>query len=1137
MKKLINFLMLMLAMPALAQTNDLVVKDRAFFEGITYEWTDDAGNTRESNLAEVATTPKQIIAMIRKVYTDKRIPGNYKRGFDANGNFPDGSGLTSAAKAAYSHVSYPAIGSIKRNGSNYSYEDGFGWGITTEKDLIVKTIRDKNNNGTYAYFDQSEYKPEEEGVTLLLVEMVDDYDRSKYSYTSLENSIKTMIKSVRIVTEGRRMGQGQNRGTLFKIDCDKMNKFYLMAKGQLRMQFSSMYIYGNGRVTANFCPYPLYFYGVKVGQADPDQGSHFDLFSHYNCEEPFYQMFEQFSPVNLHGNGGPDDLYQQMINMQSFKVEHDCYSVAKAGEFIDGKKTPYGHEFMMYGWDSGYEDCQDVRDLMFFVPDYRMMYWSGRNEAGDKRMFLNYNQEHQPSMGLYVIRQDEITLTDAADDHYMLQLNWRTNLDDFLPSEDQEFELWQIVEDEETGEETYVPVYYRNANGDYTDAAGNVVGEANKVPIKLQMEAGEVKKYPDVYVELKGHSQQVTYVVRGQDAADEEGKHFLSLQTSNRQSYIIPGLDPNEMVLLQEATHYSRFNPQNITNCYSNKLIMKSHNNGMNESNIDGNTRMYVIRHPQGGEAITVATIAFDKDNRKYTIQMAEQASKTDFPEALDGSGYAGYHANNKTATAVEGNGSWTKSYTVDENGYIDLGDDLIIYDNFVADVANNEHPTSYVYVVETNYPGVPVAGVENPTAHSNKFRVPVYKTDSQMNDSFTKSEVDGDNGNIPSLDVNNIVKFDVQVEGISKTEILRYDAYRWSGTTETAEHGRHIVTHVGGEDVEQDVAPHGLASNQENSYTVSMNGVNTSTVAISLGEKKFITFEDPIPYNAENADIYDYAPVVETFTSGKNVNGKVRTDYNTYGGPIKTATVGRFQAQVVETERSPYAWPVEAPEYTYYNVFLDFSKAEVPSSDYELYKVRVWRQAPTAMLGEELPAYQYRLGTPIDGSNNSSFLYDEITHGTDSECHMGTSSSDLGVIDYKFGSKPLDENIYKATFGARIIGTQAGQVSEIPLTFIVRAYYTKKNNLPTASGVPAHGLKAEGDADGKYYVVEHKFNYTMDNTNVNTAIFGVTASKDVVSVRYYDMMGKVISTPRNGVYIMETRYSDGTISTRKVLK
>ena len=32
MKKLINFLMLMLAMPALAQTNDLVVKDRAFFE-------------------------------------------------------------------------------------------------------------------------------------------------------------------------------------------------------------------------------------------------------------------------------------------------------------------------------------------------------------------------------------------------------------------------------------------------------------------------------------------------------------------------------------------------------------------------------------------------------------------------------------------------------------------------------------------------------------------------------------------------------------------------------------------------------------------------------------------------------------------------------------------------------------------------------------------------------------------------------------------------------------------------------------------------------------------------------------------------------------------------------------------------
>ena len=51
--------------------------------------------------------------------------------------------------------------------------------------------------------------------------------------------------------------------------------------------------------------------------------------------------------------------------------------------------------------------------------------------------------------------------------------------------------------------------------------------------------------------------QQVTYVVRGQDV-----EKFLDLQMSNEESYIIPGLDPSELVLLKDATHYSRFDAQ-----------------------------------------------------------------------------------------------------------------------------------------------------------------------------------------------------------------------------------------------------------------------------------------------------------------------------------------------------------------------------------------------------------------------------------------------------------------------------------------------------------------------------------------------------------------------------------------------
>ena len=67
----------------------------------------------------------------------------------------------------------------------------------------------------------------------------------------------------------------------------------------------------------------------------------------------------------------------------------------------------------------------------------------------------------------------------------MLQLNWRTNLDTFLPSDDQEFLLYQVIYNEETGRDEYVSVYYMNENGEYTDANGKVVSEENKVPIVL----------------------------------------------------------------------------------------------------------------------------------------------------------------------------------------------------------------------------------------------------------------------------------------------------------------------------------------------------------------------------------------------------------------------------------------------------------------------------------------------------------------------------------------------------------------------------------------------------------------------------------------------------------------------------
>ena len=1137
------------------------LRDADFFEGITYEWTDDTGATHNSNLTEVATDPNQIIAMLKEVYTNKTIPGNFKRGCDANGNFTEN----------YSDVSYSAVGAPKykssytdylNNPNYYEYSDSYGWNIPTNKSVICKTESSYSYSYPtyYAYFDQTEYKPNNEGLTMLLIEIPDDYDRQTFGNDASEWNLETnadvlkyvitkTVKSARIITEAKRTGEGLDAGTLFKIDCDKMNKFYLIAKGQVRLPFNSMVyqvgetandysFYGN----CNFSPYPMFVYSQRYyGQYGKTvNGAFWD----YNSGMPLYHMFEQFSPVALSTGDDASDLYKDLVNMKSFKVQHDCVSVPTA---YSGDETQgHGHQFMMYGNESESWDCQDVRGLMFFVPDYRMM--KDNNRDSQPLYYLNYNTEHSPIMGLYVIRQDEITPTAQTDDYYMLQLNWRTNLDNFLPSDAQEFELFQVIVDE-NGDETYVPVYYMNAQGQYTDAEGNVVDETNKVAIVLHMEAGEVKNYPNVYVKRLSSSQQVTYAIQGRDAADENGKHFLSLQMSNQQSFIIPGTDPNEMIMLSDAIHYSRFNPQTVKNCYSNRLLIANNAIGLNNNNIvDGadGTKLYVTRSHMDmvdGEMTTIneriATITFnnhnDAENRSITVTMENQSPKNEYPNGLESGEGAGYHAN-------KGDISWTQKYSVvsegSNAGNIIFNPALYIYDNFVVDISKNDHPSSYTYRVETNYAGS-ASGSEVSTAYSNAFRVRIYKTDSQINEFYTKEQVDNDLTGYMDLDEQ--LEFGTKVQYSSKTEILRYDAYRWGETEE-----RHILSEVGEKDYETENPPTGMAANQGGNYTVSMNKVNTddyytSAVAVNPGEDdKWATFVDYVPQKATQGTAYIYAPVIELFTSGKNEYNKERKDYNTYGGPLQSVATGKLNISVVPASKnnplmSSYIWEdAEHNKYCYYNINLNVDTKSVPPG-YDIYKIRAWREIEENLLAEEHDIFNERV--------NNSYKFEELTYPDyDKKDAYVLGSKEDEFVDPSNNRKFITS---RGTFGARKLRTsesETGVIDNLDACFFVRIYFTRKSNLPQTSNVSSPRIKGDDEEpvlpkDDKYYIVEASYDFHIEGSNnIITAIDQLNA-REVAGVKYYNVAGVESDRPFKGVNIVVTRYSDGSMSTTKIVK
>ncbi len=1351
------------------QVDAPVSGNKEFFQGIEYTWPINVAEAsrpaeNKATLDAIATDPDQMIGLLYEVYTNPAVPGNWKRGYGEDGH-----------AEPYDDVAYTGVGRIRHSGSDYTtgytYSDNYGWAVPG--DIVAKVgplTTSSGNTVYYAHMDSTQYKPNQEGLTILLIEMRDDFTtdglsaaiseaRQKPGYTSyalLKARIGYAFKSVRVITESMRSGEGFDAGTLFKLDCDKMNKFFMVAKGRVRYPFNSNRIFADSTSFypgMTFSRLPLYAYTDGNYHYQGNEANDPEGWFDYNCCDFLAHMFEQFSPYDLHSKETIKDVYQLLVDMNSYGVPHDCVSVPTA----KANNTEYtGHYFRMYGENDDASDCQDVRDLMFFVPDYRMMhfnaktttvensvyvadgsdgsttttsayipvygyyydaqnsfdqmiypssmltglagkkiksitffptsaidfggtnageitvtmgtttssnfnsassylspsdyvqttvtptyganelkitfdepytytsgtnllidmivttagsysqtYWNGIDTGNDYQSinyyssyygiygnnflptmkvtyeetitdgsnrdsgnsngrvatsvkYLNYNPDHRPSMALYVIHQDEVTCPDSEkhDEYYKLTLTWDSNMDEFLPGKTQEYSLLQLVQDE-LGNDTYVPVYYTNANGKYTDASGNELSNQNDttswVPVTLVMDPSADKKtYTDVYVRRLSGSQQVTYAIQGRDTG-----HFLSLQISNQQSYIVPGTDPAEMALLGDVTYYSRYNPQTQRNCYSNRIILKSNPNSIKESYVtadsDNPTTINLLRSTSENDAnpVTVATVKVTRipsgdSNGRLLLTMANQAAKTDYPTGKSDNpvvNYAGYHPN----VGGEGNCNWERSFYA-RDGFINLGA-LEIYDNFTEDVSEGKQPGQYFYKVEfeTAVPFTGEDGEQTSSAYSNSYRIPVYKTDSRITPPLDIDQVLNDINHNPDYVLGDI-EFGAEVQLSSKSEILRYDAYRWPTANSTE---FYILDQVKGNDDEEDLPPTGIAGNQGDGYSVSMNRVGTDdyymgSVAVSqTNPRDWANFVDCVPSKSEEATIYTYAPVVELLSKGIDAAGTDhREDYNTYGGPQQNTAVGKLDVEVVTVtdengkvgiETSEVSWEQNGKEYCFYNMPVRLKVFDIPEG-YEVYKVRAWRLIDSELLGER-PASS---GYPDRTSRLSDdYLFEELTYGDEKNGEFDADGMRAAKLSgYELGSR--ETGYYeerKATFGA----VKLQETETMPYQIIVRVYFTKANADAAVqpAGGPRRALTLENlSADGKYYVAEKVISDEIKGTNIITGINGVKAdlNREVMDVNYVNTMGQVSNRPWQGVNVVVTRYTDGTTKTTKAV-
>ncbi|MBQ9555512.1 MAG: hypothetical protein IJV05_04745 [Muribaculaceae bacterium] len=455
-------------------------------------------------------------------------------------------------------------GTISVNGSSQTISYGttssnYTWSVAASSTLAP--------DGTF--------KPTEEGYTALVVSLFDDatmmQEPSDYSgsceFTTKEeviNYFKTRVKSIKLLTDGVRIGSEDDKSSGTVFSCDgTYNKFFFLGKGQARKKAPRIL----ERIASSSWNWPSY-----TGE-----------------EVAFKEMFEEFSPTSGDEGSQIKDFYSKMNEGNVYDVVHDCASVIQNG-----------HQFSMSGNDG--KTSYAMTGLNFFIPDYRLLWWStsqtynnrtytvdGRDmnayestntTTGDhgsafvnanttysyfSAYYAQYNQAHAPKVGIYRITLDA-TATQVAQIYAPGNRNYAVTL------------TWVSSLDEMSGHkvpQTYT-VYYFDENGNrqhlVVEGVTTTDGQTGETTLTY-------------YVEQHEHSYTIDYIVEG---SPDDTEHPQFVAVSNIDGVVIPGWD--DFVGLELDHHESDFVVADMANWYRNFLAVVNEDlyNGLTVSAVTG---------------------------------------------------------------------------------------------------------------------------------------------------------------------------------------------------------------------------------------------------------------------------------------------------------------------------------------------------------------------------------------------------------------------------------------------------------------------------------------------------------------------------------------------------------------------
>ena len=208
MKRTTRLLTLLIAMAGFFAMNATVYHETTTkvtkfdYNGYTYTYVDANGVEQTANLTDEATSPEQIKALIKAVYTDPTIPGIHYA-YDFNG--------TQVRKINYNAYAHDGV---NPNNSNMKVT----WDNADPTEVIPN--------------------PDQDGMTMLMVNMKDSWYRSHANgrQNDTDFMLENAISSVKLMSHFTRVHDAANPGYLYSFE-GATNRFFIISKGKPRAAY------------------------------------------------------------------------------------------------------------------------------------------------------------------------------------------------------------------------------------------------------------------------------------------------------------------------------------------------------------------------------------------------------------------------------------------------------------------------------------------------------------------------------------------------------------------------------------------------------------------------------------------------------------------------------------------------------------------------------------------------------------------------------------------------------------------------------------------------------------------------------------------------------------------------------------